>query len=324
MNFILGTIISVLILANCAHTQNDFRYTYQYECDYQMISTDLPYSIDSIVADYFDDYNEFKIELTDSINHWIKGNLDNGYCLGDPCDRICKPDEIKALDLYDFTGDSTFILIRYWDYYLQPYFIGLCIKQHKWFPLSDIKGNETKINFNKILKLCPSLKSKSLLCKSVLLLGLKYGYSDNSILFSMDDINGLLAYNRSKENRAPDSLGFKRVFYWMGISSDTVLNKYFNQKMFDGYKISVEGYKDALSIIPPKVNYGESQDTVELTLFNRFFGEIAEWRLIFDKSGLIQSMDYINKPILTILGIVNVYSISQPRFLKYECVESYK
>ena len=321
---ILFKILALLLIWNVSlFCQKNTQTAYHHECGYRVISGSMFFEIDSIAANYFKDYKAFKIELADSVNYWLKANMENGYYLVYPYDKkdkIWNPDEIRAVDIYEFTEDSSFVVIRFWNYGLSSYFIGLCTNLNRWFPLSDIDGNEIEKNFNKILKLCPSLNNKSLICKSALLLGLKYETAENSILYKLDDIAGILAFGWSQENRPPDSLDIPRSLYKLKISSDTVLNGYFNWERFEAYIKATENLKEELSIIPPRVIHAESQDTVELTIYNSYFGEIAEWRIVYDKSGLIESMDYIRKPILTYYRQMEA-GISQPRFRKFESVD---
>ena len=321
MKYLIKILVFVLIWNVGAYSQKYIEATYQCECKYRVISAVLPFNIDSIVADYFEDYKEFKDELADSVNYWVKEYHKQGDCIAWPCDRVCKPNEIKAIDIIDFTGDSTFILLRYWDSDLRFYYAGYCIKQDQWFPLVDIEGDEIAVNFNKILKLCPSMNNKSPLCKSVLLLGLKYVYPDNGILYNIDDIAGIISYNYSKENPVPDSMDFARPLYIMGISEDTSLNKYFDQKRFNAYKNATRDLRNYLSFIPPRIKYGELQDTVELTLFNRNYGEIAEWRLVYNKDGQLDFMDFIREPIVTVYGVAYSPSGSPMRIRKYGEIE---
>jgi hypothetical protein len=315
MIFFRISLIIVIAVLNASAGSVE-RCTYPSECTFVVTSSDDQSVLDSIESELIGDVDMFKQGLTDSINLWIMANHENDICMASPCDTQFNPKDIILSDIYEFAIEPNLAILAYYANGMERYFIGYIKSKGLWFPLSDIHGKEIEVNFSKIIELCPQLRKSPLICKSAILLGLKYIEIKTYILYHENDLSGAYAYDRDKSNRPPDSLRYSRPLYILDMCENSTLSKYINKEWFQENLESLDGVNELFPMIPPRIKYGETIDTVLLTVYNDYFGEIAEWQFFYDKDGFVISMDCTREPLSTNYGIAPVPG-SEARIRKY-------
>ncbi|MBD3219191.1 MAG: hypothetical protein GF310_13025 [candidate division Zixibacteria bacterium] len=216
-------------------------------------------------------------------------------------------------------------------------FIGHIVKSGKSYLLSNYRDDLFLRRFDKMVSENSIFEKADPICLASLVMALKYNRPYTVVLDSEEDIEfaAMLIDNQTDPFRAKIFNG-KNFLYFENIGSlDSTKMEIENiiaesKDIYDSAKIgelknwshlnerelraatdiiivkAVSDFKEKLrqdgkQITGPIIEYGKNAKTVILTTLNSFFGEVSEWKIVFEKTGRIHDMLLLDKQNLDVM-----------------------
>ena len=221
---------------------------------------------------------------------------------------------LRLLAIYQFDGDSDFVLLCYLGCHTPVFYVGYVISSGKWYMLSDIGTNTVEEGFNEMVRQTGALSSLSPLCRVGLLLSLKYRSYPVVLLDSPEET--LRAPTLYSVVGPPRAVLTRDELYFVHLSKDTLLWKYSDPSVSRDPRWIEKAlqYVDTLDCEPPRIDVRSDTTIVATSVYAIILGEVANWEVRFLQDGQLASMEYVDRPVFDIFRFLNAANCDSPFF----------
>ncbi|MFH1891873.1 MAG: hypothetical protein ABIK83_04240 [Candidatus Zixiibacteriota bacterium] len=275
-------------------------------------------STDSLIVTSYYDSDEFKSKVSERLALGYGGEEAQDYWWGDIDFRV---NRFKLLTSTTFGESTDFVLLSYYLDTLSLYSEGrlITIKRSSFGPVfvgyekdskqtyvyADRMGKAFDSVFNSMQSEADDVRDLPLVCKAALLLQLKYRVGRTVIVDSWSDVEAWGAISGSLASLPPKWDQENRVFVFFP-SKDIALMNATAEARRDRIKFMskvdrwVEDFaraKDSVQLEAPKVIAGDDSVTVIISAYSYVTnGEVATWKVVFSKSGILRYIGYNELP----------------------------
>jgi hypothetical protein len=210
---------------------------------------------------------------------------------------------VKLRAEYTFGGNRDFILLKYNLQASLPVavFIGLVKSSGDWYVLTDGFPDAMEDNFNKMLREHPGILQLDPQCIAALLLKLKYAYGPVAVVATRRDVESayrLFSRTLPQSEWTSDELYvFPPVRELEPETLPAPLDS-FRRDEIDGdvAALAREISLNKVQLNPPRLVRAHDSELVDMTVYNQFAAEVAEWRIVLADNGRFVRMHYKASP----------------------------